>query len=444
MNAIATFQALPDVYTAYAYSYPHKSSYRALRPPVPLADAWRDEDRHSLFLYLHMPFCEMRCGFCNLFAAAQPPEESIGEYLTAVERQANVVREAIGEGQFTRMAVGGGTPTYLSPPELHRLFDIAQNRLAVDPHAVPASVETSPATADQTRLNALRERGISRISIGVQSFVEDEARALGRPQRSHDVYAALDRIRATGFPSLNIDLIFGIKAQTTASLLFSVTEALRYRPEEVFLYPLYVRPQTGLASRPRNDARPDSMHVLTLYRSARDALLSVGYVQVSLRCFRWPHAPPLEGPAYCCQRDGMVGLGCGARSYTSRLHYASHFAVDRAAVWSILRRWIAQPDQEFALASYGFALSQDERSRRYLILSLLQSDGLNAAEYERLFGARPVRHFPLLNWLVQHGLALAEGDRLRLTRAGLELSDAIGPALYSPTVRAALEKFVQL
>jgi oxygen-independent coproporphyrinogen III oxidase len=112
-------------YAGYAYAYPHKSAYRTLEPPVPLRQAWAGEPRAALFLYLHVPFCEMRCGFCNLFTTANPPEELVPRYLEALEREALEVREAIGPGRIARLAIGGGTPTYLGPAELHRLFDLA-------------------------------------------------------------------------------------------------------------------------------------------------------------------------------------------------------------------------------------------------------------------------------------------------------------------------------
>src|SRR5262249_25709117 len=89
-------------YEGYAYAYPHKTAYRPLRPPVPLADAWSGERRGALFLYLHVPFCEMRCGFCNLFTQARPKDGAAGAYLAALRRQAVRVRAALVDARFAR------------------------------------------------------------------------------------------------------------------------------------------------------------------------------------------------------------------------------------------------------------------------------------------------------------------------------------------------------
>src|SRR5690606_23764547 len=241
-------------YQSYVYAYPHKTAYHELPDRPLLGDLWRDEPKDALSLYLHIPFCEVRCGFCNLFARIGAPDGLTGRYLDALDRQAAAARDALGAGQdgggpvrFANAAFGGGTPTFLTAAELTRLCDIAERRMGADLRAIPLSVEASPATATADRLAVLAERGTTRLSLGVQSFVEEEARAAVRPQRRADVEAALGRIRDAGIPVLNIDLIYGIDGQTTATWLRSLDAALAWRPEELYLYPLYVRPLTGLA-----------------------------------------------------------------------------------------------------------------------------------------------------------------------------------------------------
>jgi oxygen-independent coproporphyrinogen-3 oxidase len=423
-------------YQGYAYAYPHKTAYRPLPEPVPLRDLWGTEPRSALLLYLHVPFCEMRCGFCNLFTQARPRAGVAAMYLDALERQAAQVRAALGAATFARLAVGGGTPTALDLPDLTRLFDLAESVLG-GPVTVPASVETSPETAAPEKLSLLRARGVRRVSIGVQSFVEVETSAVGRPQRAAAVRAALDGIRAAGFPVLNIDLIYGLPGQTVASWLGSVRTALEYRPEELYLYPLYVRPGTGLGGSRRtwDDLR------LACYRAGAELLTAAGFEQVSMRMFRAAHAPADGGPACCCQDDGMVGLGCGARSYTAGLHYADEYAVRPEGVRAILGEYVARPSAAFAQATHGFRLGADERRRRFVLMGLLQCDGLNLDAYGQRFGGDALSDLPQLAELEPLGLARREASRFVLTESGLERSDAVGPWLYSPTVCARMEGY---
>ena len=433
-------------YRSYSYAYPHKTAYRRLQPPVPLRQVWADEPRDALFLYLHVPFCEMRCGFCNLFTTANPHEDAEAAYLAAVEREAEQVSGALGDvggASFARMAIGGGTPTYLSPYGLQRLFDLAQRFFDFDASGVPVSIETSPGTATPDRLEVLRERGVDRVSIGVQSFLEDEVAAVGRSQRASTVHRAIEHIRAAGFPLLNLDLIYGIPGQTQTSWLASLAEALRHTPEELYLYPLYVRPVTGLERmRTRSSAEPEEDdHRLDLYRAGRDYLLEAGYEQVSMRMFRAAHAPSVDGPAYCCQEDGMVGLGCGARSYTRGLHYSTEWAVGAKGVRGILAEYISRPAEAFGHAQHGFILDGDEQRRRYAIQSVLHRSGLDYGAYQARFGTRALDDLPQLLELAELGLAIERDGVLRLNAAGIERSDTIGPWLYSPAVRRLADEY---
>lgn len=425
----------PDL-ASYAYSYPHKSSYRALTPPVRIGEAWKDENTDGLSLYVHVPFCEMRCGFCNLFTQSQPASDNVERYLQALALQMKVVRSEVPHARFQQFAIGGGTPTLLSVPQLEDLISRIERTWNLSLQSLPTSVETSPATASFDRLSLLKDVGVQRISLGVQSFLDRDSRQIGRPQQIEQVYAALDRIRELGFEVLNIDLIYGDPQQSHASWLCSVQEALRYSPEELYLYPLYVRPQTGLAS----VGRTAVTHRQDLYRSARELLRQSGYEQTSLRGFR---KPLLSAPStYTCQRDGMIGLGCGARSYTRRLHYGTRFATTQAGVKAILGDWVSQSEHEFALATHGFRLSKEEQWRRYLIMSLLQCEGLLIAEFQALFPEVDVESLPEWTQLVQRGWAARSGTRWQLTEAGIENSDVVGPMLYSPSVRENLRSFV--
>ncbi|MFC3965589.1 STM4012 family radical SAM protein [Nocardia jiangsuensis] len=431
-------------YQSYIYGYPHKTAYRPLGPARPaLRELWADEPKDALSFYTHLPFCEFRCGFCNLFTRIGAPGDLTTRYLDAVERQAIAVREALGDGEvrFATAAFGGGTPTFLSAAELTRLCDIAERRMGVDLRAVPLSVETSPGTATPERLAVLAERGTTRASIGVQSFVESEARAAVRPQRRDEVETALAAIRESGIPILNIDLIYGIDGQTAATWRGSLDAALAWRPEELYLYPLYVRPLTGLGKRTPVAEREWDAQRLALYAAGRDHLLAAGYEQVSMRMFRRADAP--RTPAdHACQTDGMVGLGAGARSYTAGLHYSFDYAVETREVRGIVDEYTATTD--FTRAEVGRALDVDDRRRRHLLQSLLQADGMDVNDYRARFGAGPHEHFPaeLAGFAERGWLDSGTGpELLRLSPEGLAWSDALGPLLFSPGVRAAMAAY---
>ncbi|KAB8198501.1 coproporphyrinogen III oxidase family protein [Lysobacter maris] len=444
---LADLLRLPP-YQAYSYSYPHKTAYRPLEPARPLSAIWAGERRDALFLYLHIPFCSYRCGFCNLFALARPDAARVEAYLDQMERQLEATTTALDQHRFVRFALGGGTPTYLDASQLRRVFGMVRTHASIDLHAIPAGIEASPETIDAEKMRVCREAGVDRISMGVQSFSDVEVRALVRPQQRDVVDRAIAAIREAGFPTLNLDLIYGIEGQSVASFLTSIDTALAYRPEELYLYPLYVRPVTGLGRIAGKEGKtgfrlqPEPLDErLDLYQAGRDHLLAAGYTQVSMRMFRAPHAVDADGPVYCCQSDGMVGIGCGARSYTTHLHYSSEYGVSRRSVAEILDDYLARDGASFARADYGIALDLDERRRRHVIQSLLIQPGLDREDYRQRFGSDCLDDLPQLRDLLELGLARFDASRLALNDAGMARSDTIGPWLVSDPVATLMRDY---
>jgi oxygen-independent coproporphyrinogen-3 oxidase len=310
------------------------------------------------------------------------------------------------------------------------MFALIKTHLRLDPHFIPSAIEVSPGTVDAEKLAFLRESGVERVSMGVQSFHPEIARAMGRPVRPEEVEHALELLKAADFPRLNLDLIYGGAGQTEEKWAESLAITVSHAPEEIYLYPLYVRPLTGLDK--MNRSWDD--HRLTLYRQGRDYLLSQGYEQVSMRMFQRIKSGTAHGPVYCCQEDGMIGIGPGARSYTRTLHYSSEYAVGRPGLKQIIGDYNSATADDFGKIRHGVALSLLEQKRRYLLKSLLQREGMTETAYHNWFHTEVTSDFPELKLLAEAGLAGFQNGTWQLSRDGIMLSDSIGPWLYSPEV----------
>jgi oxygen-independent coproporphyrinogen III oxidase len=212
-----------------------------------------------------------------------------------------------------------------------------------------------------------------------------------------------------------------------------------YLPEEIFLYPLYVRPLTGLDRIGRDPS--DLRH--QLYLTGRDYLLERGYRQISMRLFRLETCllEASESAQYCCQEDGMVGLGAGARSYTQAVHYCTEYAVGRPGILEIIHDYVGRSQTEHSHAIYGCTLTAAEQRRRYVIKSILRCDGLSAKNYQAWSGNPLMVDFPELEELCDHGLATWRGDTLQLTAEGFSRADTIGPWLYSADVYDEMQTY---
>lgn len=425
-------------YRSYLYSYPHKTAYQDLQPPISLKSLWQSEPAESFFLYMHIPFCGARCGFCNLFTLPDKRANVHARYVDALERQAKQWAEFTRHKPYARFAIGGGTPTLLAPDQLQRLFRIAVDIMGLDTSSASISVETSPETITEDKLNILKENTVDRVSMGIQSFVAAESAAIYRPQQPDEVYRALELLGKYDFPILNLDLIYGLPGQTIDSWVYSLHQALIYEPEEIFIYPLYTREHTIV--KPEDIQRQDDIR-LDCYRAARQLLEARGYRQYSMRRFAKETAGTDKSVLdYSCQEEGMVGLGCGARSYTRDVHYASRYGVSRKATESIIADYVAA--DRYETADYGIVLSREEQKRRFILKAILHSEGLKLEDYSQRFGTLLWSDYPELSKLLHSGLGIEEDGVLRLTSEGLSYSDSIGDWFISGEIREQMERFV--
>lgn len=428
-----------EPYRSYLYSYPHKTSYRPFETKLPLSGLWSEEPAETFFLYMHVPFCGARCGFCNLFTLPDKRADVHKQYVDALERQAAQWAPFIRHKPAARFAIGGGTPTLLEPRQLERLFDIAEGTIGLNPSAASISIEASPETVTKERIAVLKERRVDRVSMGIQSFVEAEAAAIYRPQKPDVVMEALELLASAQFPILNLDLIYGLPGQTVDTWLYSLNRALSWEPAEIFLYPLYTRDHTIV--KPEHIREQGTDLRMPMYLAGRDLLLARGYKQHSMRRFaRHDAGTDKELLPYGCQEEGMIGLGCGARSYTRQVHYSSRYGVSRSATESIIADYVAADDYTFA--DYGFVLNGAEQRRRFVLKALLHSEGLSAHDYLDRFGSRLADDHPELELLRRTGLAVLESGVVRLSDEGMAHSDAIGDWLISPGVRNRMESYV--
>ena len=415
-------------YVSYMYSYPHKTAYRTLTPRVSLSPYLERLEGREASLYFHIPFCAHKCGYCNLFSQQCCDAERISLYLHTMRRQAEQLSVAAQGLKFTSFAVGGGTPLILDEGQLEELFCLAE-LFGVHPSRVFTSVETSPEYTQKSVLRQLRARGVERLSMGVQSFNETELKKLKRRPGLGTVVGALENIVEAGFPQFNLDLIYGIEGQTVESFMRSLNTALTYRPNELFIYPLYVRPGTRIDVRSTDDIG------YAIYKSARELLVGQGFVQTSMRRFVRRETTETE---FSCGDEVILSCGAGGRSYLGNLHYATPYAVRQQAIADEIDHYIRTTD--FMTAANGFLLSTEEMQIRFIIKNLMYYRGVDLAEYEKRFGEKPDRN--LFREFTDRGWIEETGRIVRLTEEGMAYSDYIGQAFISPVVRKLMSEYV--
>lgn len=411
------------------YSYPHKTAYRPI--DAALVKTHLNALSGSCSLYLHIPFCQAKCGYCNLFSVVAN-EPLINSYINAVERQCDQLAGLINRSDITfdSLILGGGTPSILEKEHLSRLFLAIARSFSLSLSDIQAEIEVAPNQASEQLLLYLKEAGFDRVSIGVQSFHSSELCTLGRIHSPKACETALAQMKKIGFKTINSDLIYGLPGQTTTSLLYSLEKLLTYMPDEIFLYPLYIKPQTPLFGK----LELNQEQAIELYRFARDKLQQAGYTQLSMR--RFTLSPPVNEAEGCGFEQGL-SIGCGGRSYLGALHICEPYRVRQNDCTALLKSFCDKTD--FTSGLSGLLLNEDEQKRRYFIKNILYHGGLSISDYNRRFNRLPQEDslfFKLSQKIsseISELITINDG-RLTLTAEGLARSDQIGPMLISPSV----------
>ncbi len=438
-------------YTQYMYSYPHKTAYGPLNG-VRLSDFLTHLSGPGHSLYLHLPFCETKCGYCNLFSVTGQNHEAIERYLDGLERQILQYEPLFAsvDCEFSDFTIGGGTPLLLTDSQLERTFSLIQNHLRLSSNA-EIIIETAPNQTTPEKLSLLKNAGVTRVSMGIQSFFDEELRALKRSHRADKARRALSLLMESGFPCVNADFIYGVPGQSVDSFLASIREAVSFGPEELFLYPLYLKHGAILERKLGEGIVLDEEMAFRQYTEAAAFLKSSGYRQDSMRRFVKIDSAGANREFSDCGFGNTISLGCGGRSYLGNLHFCTPYTITREGCLEQIRQY--EETNDYCEISHGFLLSPDEQKRRYAIRHLLILPGLCRETYQELFHSDIYEDFPLLKeWLADGYLQESGAENARhssgawisLTETGLGLSDYLGPQLISNDVRKKMEHWEEV
>lgn len=362
-------------------------------------------------LYVHIPFCRHRCGYCD-FNVYAGQDRLIPDYVEALCRELERAADTHRFGDLRTVYFGGGTPSLLPPAALVRLMVAVRERFRLEPEA-EVTLEANPASTDQARLDAWREAGINRLSLGVQGF---DPRALAVLERRTDGALAVpvfELARRAGFANVSLDLIFGVPYQSLGSWLETLRRAVALAPEHLSCYCLAFEPGT-LLHRRRSEGRLPEVDPDEQWRqldATVETLAAAGYRRYEVSSWARPGRESVHNQAYwrCVP---VYGAGAGAHSYAVTADGRAHRWWNAARI----RDYIAAVPSP---AVGGESLDPDRAEAERVMLGLRQIFGVEA----------PERLQPVLDALARQGLVEIEGGRCRPTRRGLDLHSQVAQAV---------------
>lgn len=385
-------------------------------------------DDPSLGVYLHVPFCERVCPYCD-FAVVRtrvlaPAQEA--RYVAALLAELDRRGPVLAGRRLESVYLGGGTPSLLSVASVARL--VAAVRAAFPPSPeLEITLEVNPSTVERERLPGFRDAGVSRLSLGIQSFDDTVLRRLGRAHRADAGVASLRAARAAGFDNVSIDLIFAAPGQEEAALERDLDAIVAAAPEHVSTYGLTLEEGTpfAIAAGKGQLALPDDDLAARMMERVEVRLEAAGLARYEISSFARPGFTSRHNRRYW-ERRPVLGLGVGAWSIEPRGPEAPHGA--RRANVRGLAAYLERTEAGLPTDAGPTEILDLEAARgEAMFLALRTSAGLRIAAFAAEFGAPPRRFWGAeIDGFVAAGLlAEAQSGDLCLTRRGVLLSDSV-------------------
>jgi oxygen-independent coproporphyrinogen-3 oxidase len=434
----------------FVYCYPVRSSYRPPDPSWAIGDVWERDLSNSLTrdlnIYIHVPFCNYKCGFCNLYTVIARGGDIFAKYTSAVCQQLDQSKSIIEARNLRTIFIGGGTPSLLPLASFESIFnkfsEIYPNwRSVVEEVCVEATPDSIVDSSRPGFVDDLVRLGVSRINMGVQSLKHAELREAGRALANEDVIRkAVAIVKESRLANLSTDLIMGFYGQTDASWQESVDELIDLQPDTISTYFLTVRPDAWFSKTGRYVYQRDPA-LYARYDYARSKMRDAGYIQESNVRYKIPGKGGYRQKVLQFRGVPVLGIGAGARTYTNTADYIVGGGIrgELEQIWE----YIGSIETGCVPVKGAYEFNDEERIRKRLVLDLFDLDLAELEPYH-------VRDYgwiydDLIQAAIEENLLVKIGaSRLQLTSRGYKYRDILSWMFFSDTVRARDAEFYRL
>ncbi|MBB5150020.1 MULTISPECIES: radical SAM family heme chaperone HemW [Ureibacillus] len=368
-------------------------------------------------VYIHIPFCHQICNYCDfnkVFFHNQP----VDEYIEAVGKEIAMAVNNMPE-QFENIEtiyLGGGTPTALSPNQISRLLELIAKHLNID--VIEFTAEANPDELTIEKLKALKNGGVNRLSLGVQSFDQQLLQKLGRTHTNDDVYKAIDNAIAVGFQNINIDLMYGLPGQSIELWEDTLEKALALNLPHYSAYSLIVEPKTifyiqfskGMLHLPPEEQEAK------MYDLLMERMEDSGLSQYEISNFAKEGFQSLHNKIYW-DNDEYAGFGAGAHGYMNGIRYSNYGPI---------KKYLQSIHMGQLPILHRHQVSINEKCEEEMFLGLRKNEGVSYQQFEKKIGfSLNEKYGEIISKLMDDGLVMEEEGRVKLTRKGRFLGNEV-------------------
>lgn len=360
-------------------------------------------------VYIHIPFCHQICNYCDFnkfFFHNQP----VDEYIEMLGKEMALWADDLKNASVETIFIGGGTPTSLSVEQLERLFSLIHLHIPME-HVVEFTSESNPDELTLEKMQVMRKFGVNRLSMGVQTFDQELLKVLGRTHANAHVYEVIEYAKQTDFPSISIDLMYGLPNQTMEQWKTTLKEAFRLNLPHISAYSLLVEPKTifynllskGKLSLPGEDLEAE------MYSYLMEEMNKNGYSQYEISNFAHEGKESKHNLLYW-DNDEYIGLGAGAHGYVGGVRYSNH---------GPLKKYMEsiQLDEKPIMMQKEVTLI--EKMEEEMFLGLRKNEGVSLERFEQRYGQSLQQVYGNeIEELLRKDLIAIDHHFIKLTRRG--------------------------
>ncbi|ROR98936.1 anaerobic coproporphyrinogen III oxidase [Sinobacterium caligoides] len=366
-----------------------------------------------LSLYIHIPWCVRKCPYCDFNSHQQVGEIPETDYIDALIDDLKEESQHSQGRKIHSIFIGGGTPSLLGASAYARLLEAIEQQIGIEQGA-EITLEANPGSVEQSKFTDYRHAGINRLSIGVQSFQEEQLQALGRIHNGHEAAIAADRARASGFDNFNLDLMHGLPGQDVGAACADLQQAIDCQPTHLSWYQLTIEKNTEFYSRP--PCIPVEDRLLEIQTHGEQLLAKSGYLNYEVSAYSKPGRRSQHNLNYWRFGD-YIGIGAGAHGKISLSN------------GKIFRRAKTRLPKDYLNSKKAFCCTQqpietDELSVEFMMNALRLNGGVEQALFSQRTGIAFTEIAAHVARLKQQGL-LQPGERLATTALGSRYLDSV-------------------
>ena len=369
------------------------------------------KENSPMEIYIHIPFCIRKCDYCDFLSGPSGPEGQ-ADYVQALLREIQAVEE--GEGRsVSSIFIGGGTPSVLDERLLGDILREIRNRFKMEEDA-EITIEVNPGTANIGKLQAYREMGINRLSIGLQSPEDRELKILGRIHNYGQFLETYQEARTVGFDNINIDLMSAIPDQTYEGWVKNLRTVAELEPEHISAYSLIVEEGTPFAARKLN--LPDEDTEYNMYEATAQILKEYGFEQYEISNYARKGRECRHNVGYWIRQD-YLGFGLGASSL---------YGKERFSNTADMKKYLENSKNPEKIREKEPSLTREDEMAEFMFLGLRMTKGISKADFQRCFGCTIESVYgEVLEKYESMELLLEKDGRIFLSREGIHVSNSI-------------------